>query len=251
MDLEAEYNNRARVRESSGILERWGREAAAFRATHPRAELALPYGEGAREKLDLFWPERGEAGRVPLALFIHGGYWQALDRSFFSMMARGLNGRGVAVALPSYDLCPAVSLELIVEQMRAASLFLHRRLGRRLLAMGHSAGGHLAAMLMATDWPALGAPANLVGAGLPISGLFELAPLRATSMGAALHSAAPRRTRAASRRASCPRPACRSMPSWAARKAASSAARRATSLPPGAGARRKRRAPTTSPSSSQ
>ncbi len=186
MDWEAEYNTRARVADSAAILQRWERDAAAFRAAHRRVELALPYGDGAREKLDLFWPETGETKSAPVALFIHGGYWQALDRSACSMLARGLNARGIAVALPSYDLCPAVSVGHVVGQMRAASLLLHRRLGRRLLAMGHSAGGQLVAMLMATDWPALGGPARLVGAGLPISGIFELEPVRATSMGKAL-----------------------------------------------------------------
>ena len=95
---------------------------------------------------------------------------------------------GVAVAVPSYDLCPQVPLASIVEQMRAAARLLHRRSGRRLLATGHSAGGHLTAMLMATDWRALDPrlPAGLVAAGLPISGVFELEPLLPTTIGAGL-----------------------------------------------------------------
>jgi arylformamidase len=151
----------------------------------PRAELGLAYGEGERERLDLFWPSASGTD-APLALFIHGGYWQALGREWASHCARGLNGLGVAVAVPSYDLCPAVTIATIVEQMRRAAGFLWRRHGRPMLAMGHSAGGHLAAMLLATDWPARGLPAGLVPAALPISGVFELTPLRATSIGAAL-----------------------------------------------------------------
>ena len=190
MDLEAEYNNRARVPEHPAILEGWARDAAAYRAARrDSAELDLAYGPGERERLDLFWPEAAGATRdAPIALFIHGGYWQALDRSWVSHCARGLNARGVAVAIPSYDLCPAVTVAHILDQMRAAAAFLHRRHGRRLLAAGHSAGGHLAAMLMATDWrplaPAL--PADLVPAGLPISGLFELEPLLPTTIARAL-----------------------------------------------------------------
>jgi arylformamidase len=186
MDLEAEYNNRARVPEHPAHISAWQRDAAAWRAACPHAELDLAYGPGPRERLDLFHPDA--SGTAPLALFIHGGYWQALDRSFASHAARGMNGQGIAVAVPSYDLCPAVPLATIVAQMRAACRFLWRRTGRRILATGHSAGGHLAAMLLATDWRAFdaGLPEALVHAALPISGVFELEPLLATSIGAGL-----------------------------------------------------------------
>ena len=184
MDLEADYNNRARVADSAAIIAGWARDAAAFRAEWPRTTLDLPYGEGDRERFDLF--EADSPG--PVAMFIHGGYWQALDKSFASHWARGLVMRGVSVAVPSYDLCPAVPLRRIVEQMQAACVALHRRTGRRLLVAGHSAGGHLAAMLMATDWRAIDPvmPARLVGAALPVSGVFELEPVLATSLGTAL-----------------------------------------------------------------
>ncbi|MFC7477324.1 alpha/beta hydrolase [Dankookia sp. GCM10030260] len=186
MDLQVEYDNRARVPENPAIIAGWQRDAAAFRATWAEAELGIAYGAGGREKLDLFRPGPGEDW--PVALFLHGGYWQALDRSFFSHMARGMLARGVAVAVPSYDLCPQVTLAAITDQMRAAAMLLHRRSGRRLLATGHSAGGHMAAMLMATDWRARDPrlPADLVPAGLPISGVFELEPLLPTSIGAGL-----------------------------------------------------------------
>ncbi|MGG5807998.1 alpha/beta hydrolase [Falsiroseomonas sp. CW058] len=186
MDLQAEYDNRARVPDHPRHLAAWQRDAAAWREACPRAELALSYGEGEREALDLFHP--AAAGDAPLAMFIHGGYWQALDRSFASHCARGLNGRGFAVAVPSYDLCPAATLGGIVGQLRDAAAFLFRRHRRRILAVGHSAGGHLAAMLLGTDWrgldPAL--PADLVAAALPVSGVFEIEPLLGTTIGAAL-----------------------------------------------------------------
>jgi arylformamidase len=186
MDAQAEYDNRAMVPEHPGIIAGWATDAAAFRAAWPEAELGLAYGSGEREKLDLFRPGPGDSW--PTALFIHGGYWQALDRGLFSHMARGLLAHGVAVAIASYDLCPQTTLARIVEQMRAATALLHWRTGRRLLATGHSAGGHLTAMLMATDWrahhPAL--PADLVPAGLPISGVFELLPLLPTNIATAL-----------------------------------------------------------------
>jgi arylformamidase len=182
MDLEAEYNNRARVPEHPRHIEGWARDAAAWRAACPRATLGLDYGPGERQRIDLFEPAAD--AQAPLALFIHGGYWKALDRGFASHCARGPNGRGIAVAVPGYDLCPGVTIAEIVAEMRAAALFLWRRRGQRMLAMGHSAGGQLAAMLLATDWRALdpAAPADLVHAALPISGVFELEPLLATSV---------------------------------------------------------------------
>lgn len=187
MDLEAEYNCRARVPEYPQIVAAWLRDAAAWRESCPRAELDLPYGARERERLDLFWPD-ATATDAPIVLFIHGGYWQAPGRERISFCARGLNLQGVAVALPSYDLCPEVPLASIVDQMRAAAAMLYRRHGRRLMAGGHSAGGHLAAMLLATDWPALdpALPPGLVHAALPVSGVFELDPLRHTSIGVGL-----------------------------------------------------------------
>ncbi len=184
MDLEAEYNNRAKVPGHPAILARWQQDAQAFRAAHPHQDAGLAYGPTPRQAMDIFWPDATR--QAPLALFLHGGYWQALDRSWCSHLAAGLLAHGVAVAIPSYDLCPQVSLAAIVEQVRAAAGFLHRRHGGHLLASGHSAGGHLAAMLMATDWPARDLPAGLVPAGLAISGLFDLPPLIATSINTAL-----------------------------------------------------------------
>ncbi len=177
MDFEAEYNNLAKVPGHPAIIAGWRHDAAAFRVAHADAELGLAYGPGERERLDLFWPASGRG--APLALFLHGGYWHSLDRTPFSHMAAGLNGHGIAVAVPSYDLCPQVRLAAIVAEVEQAARFLRRRHGRPMLAMGHSAGGHLAAMLMAWD-------VRVVPAALPISGLFDLAPLIETSINAPL-----------------------------------------------------------------
>ena len=147
--------------------------------------MVRDYGDTPRQFVDLFLPEAGEAGdTAPLAVFIHGGYWRSLDPSMFSHMARGLNARGIAVAVAGYDLCPIVTIADIIEQMRRACVFLWLRLNRRMLIYGHSAGGHLAAAMVATDWPSLypKAPADLVPAGYSISGLFDLTPLIGVSM---------------------------------------------------------------------
>lgn len=186
LDLEAEYNNRARVPEHPAIIAGWKESAAAFRASHSNAELQIAYGQTARQVLDIFWPDRSRS--APLALFIHGGYWQALDLCFFSHLAKAANANGIALALCGYDLCPQVRLAQIIEQVRASALFLWKRYDRRVVASGHSAGGHLTACLLATDWKMYdaGAPEDLVPSGLSVSGLFDLIPLVPTTVNNAL-----------------------------------------------------------------
>jgi arylformamidase len=185
MDYEAEYNNRARVPDHEQIFLGWARDAENYRAQTleaGRAELGLAYGDTPRQTLDLFTPQAGDA--APLALFVHGGYWRSLDPSLFSHLAGGLNARGVAVAVAGYDLCPIVTIADIIEQIRRACIFLWQRLDRRMLVYGWSAGGHLTACMVATDWQSLypKVPADLVPAGFAISGLYDLGPLLKTSM---------------------------------------------------------------------
>ncbi len=189
IDYETEYNNRARVPEHAEIFARWTREGAAYRAqasAEKRAQLGLKYGPSPRQTIDLFAPQG--AGAAPLALFIHGGYWRSLEPAMFSQMAAGLNQRGVTVAVAGYDLCPQVSIATIIDQTHAACLFLWRLLGQPMMVYGHSAGGHLAAAMLATDWQARDAamPARLVRAGYSISGVFDLTPLVHVSMNADL-----------------------------------------------------------------
>jgi arylformamidase len=188
VDYEVEYNNRARVPENPTLIAGWATDAAAYRTRH--APRSLSYGPGARNRIDFF----AGGGKGPIVVFIHGGYWQSLDSSFFSHLAGGLNAHGIDVAIPSYDLCPEVTVEEIIGQMRMASREL-ARLGRPLVVSGHSAGGHLAACMLATDWPAFDAslPADLVMAAYTISGLFDLGPLVDTSINKAVrldHAAA-------------------------------------------------------------
>jgi arylformamidase len=181
VDYEVEYNNRARVPENPALMAGWARDAVAYR--EQRAPRSIRYGPAARNTIDLFPGDRGG----PIVVFIHGGYWQTLDGSFFSHCARGLNAHGVSVAVPTYDLCPDVAVDDIIGQMQMASREL-ARLGCSLLLSGHSAGGHLAACLLATDWQALdpSLPKQLVIAAYAISGLFDLVPLVETSINKAL-----------------------------------------------------------------
>jgi arylformamidase len=185
IDYEAEYDNRARVPEHPAIFAAWARDAAAYRdeaAAQGRGELGIHYGGTPRQTIDLFSPAGGAAG--PLALFIHGGWWRALGPDMFSHMARGLNARGIAVAVAGYELCPQVTIADIVGEMRQAGLYLWRRFGRRIMVYGHSAGGHLTAALLATDWKAHSPdmPVDFVPAGCAISGVFDLVPLTGISL---------------------------------------------------------------------
>jgi arylformamidase len=119
-------------------------------------------------------------------MFVHGGYWVNFDKDHFSHMARGLEFHGVPMAVPSYRLAPEVRIGDIIEDMRRCCLFLWQRYSRRLVIAGHSAGGHLAAAMLATDWKSLGAPEDLVTAGLGISGVYDLRPLIPIAMNASL-----------------------------------------------------------------
>jgi arylformamidase len=183
IDYEVEYNNRVRVPENPAIMAGWSRDAAAYRETRQGRWRVIPYDRGARNGIDFFSGD----GAGPIVVFIHGGYWQALDSSFFSHLAGGLNAHGIDVAIPSYDLCPNVSVGDIIHQMQTASREL-AKFGRPLVISGHSAGGHLAACMLATDWRAIDAslPERLVTAAYGISGLFDLPPLVKTSINNAL-----------------------------------------------------------------
>ena len=186
IDYEAEYNNRRRVPESGEIVARWLEQAARARASLP-GELDIVYGPGARHRYDLFLANGGGKPDTPLIVYIHGGYWQRGDRSEYSFVAEQLAARGADVVLPSYSLCPQVSVAEITDEIRSFLVALWSRFQRRAVVVGHSAGGHLAAEMIATDWskhPAV--PADLVRAGYAISGVFELAPLIPTSLNEAL-----------------------------------------------------------------
>jgi arylformamidase len=179
---EREYNARAAIPEHPQIFARWAEQSAAVRRLHA-CVIDLSYGETVGERLDLFPANREDA---PLLVFIHGGYWRSLDKSDFSWIAPPFVNHGVSVALLNYGLAPKTTMEEIVRQMLRAHAWLHRngdRLGfdpSRIYVSGHSAGGHLTAMMMAALWPVYGAdlPEDLVKGGLAVSGIYDLEPLR-------------------------------------------------------------------------
>lgn len=189
INYEAEYDNRARVKEHPDIFARWKTEAAAYRDAGRAngARFDVSYGPTARQIYDYF-PAKSRDPKAPLAAFIHGGWWRSLEPAMFSQMARGMNERGIDVAMIGYDLCPNVSIATIIDQTRAACDALWKTYGRRITAVGHSAGGHLAACMVASDFKALSpdTPADLVHIGYAISGAFDLDPILQTSVNADL-----------------------------------------------------------------
>src|SRR5881409_1765600 len=179
--LDREYDNRAKVKDAPEWLERYARESAKARA-EISCRLDVAYGPSPGETLDVF-PAPGSAP-APVHVFIHGGYWHRLDKADFSFVARGLLPAGAVVVVINYALIPTVQMAELVSQCRASIAWVHRHAAsfggdpRRIFVSGHSAGGHLVAMLMSTDWGSEGLPADVIKAGCGISGLYDLEPIR-------------------------------------------------------------------------
>ncbi|MGY2051995.1 alpha/beta hydrolase [Methylobacterium sp. JK268] len=176
--LSAAYNNSAAVAGSAETVAGWRERSAAFREAHPE-ELDLAYGTEARQRIDLF---RSGDAQAPLFAFLHGGYWQRNAKEGFACMAEGPLARGLDVALIGYTLAPEASLTRIAAEVGTALAFLRRHdaergVRRRLVVSGWSAGGHLAALALSR---------GEADAGLAVSGVFDLAPIRGTNLNDAL-----------------------------------------------------------------
>ncbi len=178
-EIDAQYDVESSVPAFGRYVESFLFDSARVRkALGPR--LDVPFGPTTAETLDIYPAARPDA---PIHMFIHGGYWHSLSSKEFSFVAEGLVAAGVTVAINDYALCPAVTITEIVRQNRAALAWLYRNAATfggnrsRLYVSGHSAGGHLTAMLLATDWEGdFGLPHDLVKGGTAISGLFDLEP---------------------------------------------------------------------------
>jgi len=182
--LDGQYFLRGLISDVQVYFDRWARTSAEARARLP-CRLDIPYGPGAAEKLDVFLPPEGHAP-APVHVFLHGGYWQALDKSDQSFLAEGFVPRGAAMVVVNYTLAPAAGMDEIVRQVRSALAWVWRNAASfggdpsRIVVSGHSAGGHLAAMMASTDWPAFAAdlPAGLLKGAVMIAGLYDLEPIR-------------------------------------------------------------------------
>ena len=190
-ELDVQYNNRKRVADFMDYVERWQVDSEQTRQSL-RCHLDVSFGSTAAETMDIFL---AEAPNAPVCMFIHGGYWQSLDKRDFSVLARGLVPHGVSVVINNYGLCPTVSMDEITRQNRAALAWLWAHAGEfaidrdRIHVSGHSAGGHLTAALMATQWSKFhpDAPRDLVKSACAISGLYDLIPIQLCYLNDVLH----------------------------------------------------------------
>lgn len=182
--LDQQYDNRARIAEHPAIFDRWTRASALARERSSR-RLDVVYGAGPGETLDVFPTARADA---PVLFFIHGGWWRSLDKRDLSFIAPAYTRAGALVVLPNYALCPGVGIDAIVMQLVQAVAWTYRNAAlyggdpRRIVVAGHSAGGHLASMLLCCDWQAVAPdlPAQLVQRALSVSGVYDLEPIRQT-----------------------------------------------------------------------
>ena len=182
--LDVQYDNRARVPDHPRLFEQWARESAIARERFSR-RLDIAYGETPAETLDLFPSVREGA---PVLVFIHGGWWRAFDKRDHSFVAPAFTREGAMVVVPNYALAPDVSIETIALQMTRAVAWTWRHAAlyggnpRRIVVAGHSAGGHLTAMMLSCRWREVAPdlPETLLAGGLSISGVFDLEPLRQT-----------------------------------------------------------------------
>jgi len=179
------YNNRELVPDHGAYLARWAEASARARAQEP-CELDIAYGSGPGETLDVFPAPPQDDG--PMLVFVHGGYWRALDKSDHSFVAPAFTRHGACVVVPNYALCPAVTIPQITLQVARAVAWTWRNAARfggdpkRIVVAGHSAGGQLAAMMLACLWPQLDAelPRDVVRGALAVSGLHDLEPIMRT-----------------------------------------------------------------------
>ena len=187
-DWDDAFANMAHVANSHELPGFWSARAARYReemlAAGHRLELDIAYGEHPREAYDLVWPEGEPRG---LAVFVHGGYWMRLDKSFWTDFAEGARANGWVVCLPSYTLTPDARISEITAQIGQALAHVAERVAGPIRLAGHSAGGHLVTRMLCADGPLSREVRQRVEHTLSISGLHDLRPLLHTRMNDTLH----------------------------------------------------------------
>ncbi len=175
-----DWDNGGHIPDAAAYPDRWRVRAAAFRdGLGERALLGMSYGTAERHRYDLFLPDGVPRGVV---VFVHGGYWRRFDRTDWSHLAAGPLGRGVAVAMPSYTLAPAVRIAAIGAEIRAAIVAIANAVPGPLALTGHSAGGQLVARAICVGAGLPGEVRERLSACVPISPVADLAQLMETAM---------------------------------------------------------------------
>lgn len=185
-DWDDAFDNVGHVPDAPRYFERWQVRASDFRRS-AHNELNLSYGVGERQKLDIFWPDCDPSG---LVVFVHGGYWTKLDRTFFSDLAAGPIAHGFVVAVPSYTLAPQARVSAITLEIAQAIAFAATRVTGQIRLAGHSAGGHLVTRMISDKALLSKSIQGRIAKTLSISGLHDLRNLCKTKLNASLRLSA-------------------------------------------------------------
>ena len=184
IDWDDAFANMKHIPNAENFQEYWSSQAEAFRSQWTNKELDLPYGDHMREKMDLFYPSTSAKG---LMIFVHGGFWMRLDKSYWSHLSRGALDRSLAVAIPSYTLTPENTISAITRQVAIAIAVASEKVAGPIYLAGHSAGGHLVTRINCADTTLDQAVFSRIAGILSISGVHDLRPLRLTQMNETLN----------------------------------------------------------------
>lgn len=182
-DWDTAFDNMGHVAGSAALPAHWAAQAAAYRASGVKVEEDIAYAEAPRARLDIVWPDEPAKG---LVVFVHGGYWMRLDKSYWTQFAQGVRAAGWAMALPSYTLAPEARIGAMTAQIAKAITCAAGHVAGPIRLAGHSAGGHLVTRMLCQDTPLAPDILNRIERVVSISGLHDLRPLMKTKMNAIL-----------------------------------------------------------------
>ena len=188
-ELNAQYDCREMVPEHANIYAGFKSDSDAVLSEY-KVHLDVPYGPSKEETLDIYLPKTSGQQTMPINIYLHGGYWYSRHKNDFRFLARGIVSSGAILVVVNYALIPNVNLDEIIRQCRAAVSWTHKNSTsfgadrERIHISGPSAGGHLTAMMFATNWADFDhdLPANLIKGGAALSGIYDLTPIAMTFM---------------------------------------------------------------------
>ncbi|WP_169569702.1 alpha/beta hydrolase [Sneathiella limimaris] len=182
--LDAEYNNQAKVHNFKNFVTEWNALSQTARDEFPN-HVSVVYDPSSNQSLDLFYPVNEGTSPAPVQVFFHGGYWKAFTKESFHFVARAFAHHGIATAIVDYQLIPNIDMAELIRQCRQSLAYLYEQAeqlkinGNEINISGHSAGGHIVAMCLASDWAKFGSnlPKDLVKSAVGLSGLYDLEPI--------------------------------------------------------------------------